>query len=56
MARLELSIQVDEAAGGAAIDGDRALPVVGTVRGEEGDAVPFVGWVELVALLQRAVS
>jgi hypothetical protein len=46
VARLEVEIEVDS----------EEEHVYGTVRTESGDDVSFVGWVGLMALLQRAVS
>jgi hypothetical protein len=50
MPQLELSIDVDHTA--VEVDG---LQVSGTLVGPDG-AHAFVGWVGLLALLQRAVS
>ena len=50
MPRLDLQIDDDDEHRG---DG---LHVHGIVRTETGDELPFVGWVGLMALLQRAVS
>ena len=46
MPRLELQIDVEK-------DDEH---VFGTVRTEDGDDAPFVGWIGLIALLQQAVS
>ena len=58
MARLEVSIEVDRPEGAPAdpADGRGSLHVVGTVRHDGGTEVPFVGWTELLALIQQAVA
>jgi hypothetical protein len=52
MPRLVVDIEVDHV---EPSDGDR-LRVTGTVAPAGGPEVGFVGWVALLALLQRAVS
>jgi hypothetical protein len=57
VARLEVSIEVDaDGAVGNPPDGRAPLRVVGTVRHDGGTEVPFVGWTELMALIQQAVA
>jgi hypothetical protein len=58
VARLEVSIEVDRHDGASAAppDGRSSLHVVGTVRRDGGTEVPFVGWTELLALIQQAVA
>ncbi|HEX8804434.1 MAG TPA: hypothetical protein VF743_09580 [Acidimicrobiales bacterium] len=55
MARLQLDIAVDRSATGGPGDGSDP-PVRGTVVHADGTEATFVGWVGLLALLQRAVS
>ena len=48
-------LQIEIAAGNPP-DGRSPLRVVGTVRHDGGTEVPFVGWTELMALIQQAVA
>lgn len=52
MPRLELDIEVADGDGRSG----GGLPVTGTLRDERGDAVSFVGWVGLLALLEQALD
>ena len=58
MARLEVSIEVErrDDTTGTGREARDSLPVVGTVSREGGTEVPFVGWTELLALIQQAVA
>jgi hypothetical protein len=56
MPLLSLDIRLDEDPPlRDAVEGD-GLRVRGTLAGPDGTEVPFVGWVGLLALLQRALS
>jgi len=52
MPRLEVTVEVDR----SAPDHDDGLHVSGTVRGEDGAEEAFVGWIGLLALVQRALT
>jgi hypothetical protein len=54
MPRLQLDIAVDRAATGGPEGSDP--PVRGTLVHPDGTEASFVGWVGLLALLQRAVG
>jgi hypothetical protein len=56
VARLEVSIEVDRDGAAGPPDGRGSLHVIGTVRHDGGTEVPFVGWTELMALIQQAVA
>jgi hypothetical protein len=51
VAKLELIVEVD---GGSDLNND-GMHVRGTIRGEDGASHPFVGWVGLLSLVQRAL-
>jgi hypothetical protein len=52
MPRLEVNVELDRSVPAA----DDGLHVSGTVRGEDGSVEPFVGWIGLRALVQRALT
>lgn len=55
MPRLQLDIAVDRAAADGPV-GEADPPVRGTLVHPDGTEASFVGWVGLLALLQRAVG
>ena len=52
MPRLEVTVEVDRALPST----DNGMHVSGTVRGEDGSIETFVGWIGLLALVQRALT
>jgi hypothetical protein len=52
MPRLEVTVEVDRTAPST----DTGFHVSGTVRDEDGAEEPFVGWIGLLALLQRSLT
>jgi len=52
MPRLEVTVEVDR----DAPDNHDSLHVTGTVRSEDGSETAFVGWVGLLALVERALT
>ncbi|HLM63387.1 MAG TPA: hypothetical protein VK306_03740 [Acidimicrobiales bacterium] len=56
MPLLSLDIRLDEDPPLSATAERDGLRVRGTLAGPDGTEVPFVGWVGLLALLQRALS
>lgn len=52
MPRLELNIEVADSDRGSGA----GLPVAGTVQGEDGEVVAFVGWVGLLSLIEQALA
>ena len=52
MPRLQVTVEVDRSVPST----DTGVHVSGTVLGEDGAEEPFVGWIGLLALLQRSLT
>ena len=52
MPRLEVTVEIDRSLPAA----DSGVHVSGTVRSEDGCVEGFVGWIGLLALVQRALT